>query len=158
MLKVFSVSILIVTVIQINVISSLDYNFRREGELRESFGRLNVLVKNLRQILKTLMEYKRDKYLKMHKLPLNEVNDRIPDHMKIIPQLRRVRFKCSECLFNATAFLGLWKHMKNAHKIDISKKWLNLIETKNKKKTTDFLEDLIFTIPENHMDGFGGGT
>ncbi|KAI5699367.1 hypothetical protein M8J75_001825 [Diaphorina citri] len=123
MLKQVVFSLLLMAILHINLVTSWgDYNFRKEGELKESFGKLNILVKNLRQMLRMLMEYKRDKYLKHHKLPLDEVNNRVPDDMKIIPQLRRVTFQCSECNFNATAFLGLWKHMKVAHKIDIRSK------------------------------------
>lgn len=142
-----------ITIMEVNVNPSMDYNFRREGELKESFGKLNILVKNMRQILRTLMEYKRTKYLKRNKLPLDEVNNRVPDDMKIIPQLRRVTFQCSECNFNATAFLGLWKHMKVAHKIDISKKWLNLTRRKSMKIINDqMIDDILgFTLP----DGFG---
>jgi hypothetical protein len=142
MLKQVVFSLLLMAILHINLVTSWgDYNFRKEGELKESFGKLNILVKNLRQMLRMLMEYKRDKYLKHHKLPLDEVNNRVPDDMKIIPQLRRVTFQCSECNFNATAFLGLWKHMKVAHKIDISKKWLNLNPD---KRTTEGFDDNFF--------------
>lgn len=151
MLKLLSLNILLVAMLEMQVIGSPDYNFRREGELKESFGKLNTLVKNLRQTLRVLMEYKRDKYLKYNKLPLDEVNNRVPDEMKIIPQLRRVTFKCSECDFNATAFLGLWKHMKVGHKIDISAKWLNLIK---KQGTTNNImnEFFAFTITSLRND------